>query len=225
MCFLKPIYNLLYYHDIFILTPRKKKNRGVQFCKEITQMLTSPGNCYPVLWQLIPFVAVQSLSHVWLFATPWTAVCQGSLSFIISQSLLKFRSLELVISSNNFILCHPLLPLPSIFPSIRVFSNELALHIRWPKYWSFSFGISSPMNIQDWLPLGLTDLISLLSKGLWRVFSTTTIWRHQFFSAQPSLWCNSHIHTWLQEKPELWLYGSLPAKWCLCFLIHCLGLS
>ena len=88
---------------------------------------------------------VQLLSRVWLFATPWTAACQASLSFTISQSLLKLVSIESVMPSNHLVLCCPLLLLPSIFPSIRVFSNELALHIRWPKYWSFSF-IISPSN-------------------------------------------------------------------------------
>ena len=86
--------------------------------------------------------SVQSLSRVRLFATPWTAACQASLSIIDSQSLLKLMSIELVMPSNHLILCHPLLLLPSIFPSIRVFPNESALHIRWPKYWSFSFSIS-----------------------------------------------------------------------------------
>ena len=81
------------------------------------------------------------LSHVRLFVTPWTAAHQASLSFTISQSLLKFTSIESVMPSNHLILCHPLLLLPSIFPSIRVFSNELALHIRWPEYWNFSFSI------------------------------------------------------------------------------------
>ena len=85
---------------------------------------------------------VQFLSHVRLFATPWTAACQASLSFTISWSLLKLMSIESVMPSNHFILCRPLLLLPSVFPSIRVFSNESALHIRWPKYWSFSFSIS-----------------------------------------------------------------------------------
>ena len=84
----------------------------------------------------------QSLSHVQLFATPWTAACQASLSFTISRSLLQLMSIEPVMSSNHLILCHPLFLLPSIFPSIKVFSNESALHIRWPKYWSFSFSIS-----------------------------------------------------------------------------------
>ena len=82
-----------------------------------------------------------------------------------------------------------------------------------------------PMNILGWFPLGLTALISLLSEGLWRVFSSTTVWKHQFFSIQPSLWSNSHILTWLLEKPELWLHGPLSVKWYLCFLICCLILS
>ena len=95
---------------------------------------------------------------------------------------------------------YPLLLLPSIFPSLRVFSNELVLRIRWPKYWSFGSASVLPMNIQGWFPLGLTGLISLQSKGLSRVFSNTTIRKDQFFSAQPSLWPISHIHTWLLEK-------------------------
>ena len=102
---------------------------------------------------------------------------------------------------NHLILCCPLLLLPTIFPNIRVFSNELALHIRWPKYWSFSFSISPSNNIQDWFPLGLSGLISLQSKGLSGVFSNTTVQKHQFFGAQPSLWSSSHIHTWLLENP------------------------
>ena len=88
------------------------------------------------------FSSVQLLSHVWFFATPWTAACQASLSITNSQSLPKPMSVELVMPSNHLILCHPLLLLPSIFPSIRVFCNESALHIRWPKYWSFIFNIS-----------------------------------------------------------------------------------
>ena len=114
--------------------------------------------------------------------------------------------------------------LPSIFPSIRVFPRESAFQIRWPNYWRFNFSIL-PVNIHGWFPLGLTRLIVLLSKGLSRIFSSTTIWKHQFFGAQPSFWFNSHIHTWLLEKPFLWLYGPLSAKWWLCFLIGCLGLT
>ena len=90
---------------------------------------------------MVLFSSVQLLSHVWLFATPRTAAYQGSLSITNSWSLLKLMSIELVISSNHLILCHPLLLLPSVFPSIRAFSNESVLHIRWPKYWSFSFNI------------------------------------------------------------------------------------
>ena len=93
----------------------------------------------------IQFSSVQSLSHVLLFAAPWTAACQASLTITNSQSLLKLMSIESVMPSNPLILCRPLLLPPSIFPSIRVFSNESVLHIRWPEYWSFSFS-SSPSN-------------------------------------------------------------------------------
>ena len=103
---------------------------------------------------------VQSLSHVWLIGTPWTAACQASLSITISRSLLKLMSIESVTPSNHLVLCHPLLFLPSIFPRIRVSSNESVLHIRWPKYWSFSFSISSSDEYSglisfrmDWLDL------------------------------------------------------------------------
>ena len=131
--------------------------------------------------------SVQSLSPVRLFATLWTETRQASLSITNFQSLLKLMSIESVMSSNNFILCHPLLLLPSIFPSIKDFSKESALRIRWPKYWSFSFSISPSMNIQDLFPLGWTGWISLKSKGLSRVFSNTTVQKHWFFSAQLSL--------------------------------------
>ena len=97
------------------------------------------------MYSSIIVLVVQSLSCVWLFATPWTAACQASLSFTISCSLLKLRSIELMIPSNHLVLCRPLLFLLSIFPSIRVFSKESGLHIMWPKYWSFSFSIS-PSN-------------------------------------------------------------------------------
>ena len=114
----------------------------------------------------------QSKSHVQIFATPWTTECQAFLSFTVFWSLLKFMSIESVMVSNYLILCYPLLLLPSVFPSIRVFSSESAFCIRWPEYWSFSFSISPFMNIQVWFPLGLTGLISFLSKGLSRVFSS-----------------------------------------------------
>ena len=110
-------------------------------------------------------------------------------------------SIESVMPSNHLILHHPLLLPPSIFPGIRVFSDESGLHIRWPNYWSFSFNISPIINIQDWFPLGWTGWISLQSKGLSRVFSNTTVQKHQLFGAQPSSQSNSHIHTWTLEKP------------------------
>ena len=123
---------------------------------------------------------------------PWTAARQVPLSSIISQSLLKFMSIEWVMLSNYLILCHPLFLLPSICPSIRVFSNESALHNRWPKYWIFTDAstLVLPMSIQDGFPLGLTGFI-LLSKVFSRVFSNTTIQKHQFFGAQASFWSNS----------------------------------
>ena len=105
---------------------------------------------------------VQSLSHVQLFATPWTAACQASLSITNSWSLLKLMSIESVTPSNHLILCHPLLFLPSIFPSIRVFSNESVLRIRWPKYWSFSFSVS-PFNEYSGLISFRVDVLDLLA--------------------------------------------------------------
>jgi len=108
------------------------------------------------------FSSIQSLSHVQLFATPWTTACQASLSITNSQSLLKFISIESVMPSNHLIFCHPLLLLPSIFPSIRVFSNESALHIRWPKYCSFSFSIS-PTNEYSGLISFRMDWLDLLA--------------------------------------------------------------
>ena len=141
-------------------------------------------------------VVIQSLSHVLLFVTPWTAALQDLLSSTGSQSLLKFTSIESVMLSNNLILSCPLL-LSSIVPSIRVFSNVWSLCIRWSKYWSSSFSISSP----SWSPLGLTGWISLQSKELSRVFSSTTVQKYQIFGIQLSSWSNSRIHTWLLEKP------------------------
>ena len=158
-------------------------------------------NC---LYQLLThmwfsFVVVQSLSHVWLLVTPWTAAHKASLSLTISQSLPKLTSTESVMPSNHLIPCHPLLLLPSIFPSIRGF----------PIRHFFASGDQStgasasvlPMSIQGWFSLGLTGLISLLSKGFSKVFSSTIVLKNQFFGAQPSLWSSSHICTWLLKKP------------------------
>ena len=131
--------------------------------------------------------SVQSLSRVGLFVTPWTAARQASLSITDSWSLLKLMSIKSLMPSNHLILCNPLVLLPSIFPSIRVFSNESVLHIRWPNIWISDSASVLPIYIQDWYPLELTARISLQSKGLSRVFSNTTVQKHQFFSAQFSL--------------------------------------
>ena len=131
--------------------------------------------------------SVQSLSHVQLPATPWTAACQTSLSITNFQSLLTLTSIESVMPPNNLTLCRPLFLPPSIFPSIRVFSNESVLRIRWPRSWSFSFGISPSNEYSGLIPLGWTGLISLQSKGLSKVFSNTTVQKHQFFGPQFSL--------------------------------------
>ena len=133
------------------------------------------------------FSSVQLLSRVWLFVTPWSAACQASLSITNSQSLLKLMSIESVMPSNHLILCHPLLLLPSIFPSIRVFSNESVLHIRWSKYWSFSFSISPSSEYSGLISFGMNWFDQGISKGLLRVFSNTTVQKHQFFGAQLSL--------------------------------------
>ena len=117
------------------------------------------------------------------------------------QSLLKLMSIESVIPSSHLILYHPLLFLPSIFLSIRVFSNESVLCIRWLKYCSFSFSISPSNDYSALISFRIYWLISLQSKGLSRVFSNTTAQKHQFFSIQPSLWSNSSIHAWLLIKP------------------------
>ena len=161
-------------------------------------MVLFKDSCYSV-----QFRSVQSLSSVRLFTTPWIAASQASLSITNFQSSLKLMSFESVMPSSHLILCRPLLLLPSIPPSIRVFSNESTLPMRWPKYWSFSFSIIPSKEIPGWSPLEWTGWISWQSKGLSRVFSNTTVQTHQFFSAQLSSQSNSHIHTWPQEKPDL----------------------
>ena len=137
----------------------------------------------PIDWSICCSVA-KSLT----LSTPWTAALQPSLPLTISWSLPKFMSIEIAMPSNHLIFCHPLLLLPSIFPSIRVYSSESA--------GGQSIGASAsasvlPMNIQGWFPLGLIGLISLQSKGLSSVFSSTIVWKHQFFGAQPFLWYTS----------------------------------
>ena len=155
--------------------------------------------------------------------TPWTAAHQATLSLSIFWSLPKIMFRASVTPSNHLILCHLLVLLPSVFPSIRVFSNESALPITWPKDWSFSFSISTSMNIKGWFPLGLTGLIPLQSKGLSRVFSST-IQKHQFFGVQPSLWTNSHIHTWWLEKSYI-KWSCFCPYWEKCYLSLWLSLK
>ena len=158
------------------------------------------------------FSSVQSLSHVWLFATPWIAACQASLSITNSWRSPKLMCIESVMPSSHLILCHPLLLLPPIPPRIRVFSNESALCMRWPKYWNFSFSISpssKPSGLisfwMDWL-----DLLAVqgtLKSLLQHHSSEVSILQHStFFRAQLS------IHTWLLEKPQSWLDGPVLAK-------------
>ena len=147
------------------------------------------------------FSSVQLLSRVRLFASPWTASHQASLSITNSRSLPKLMSIELVMPSNHLILCRLFLLLPSIFPSVNSFqmSQFFASGVQ-------SIGVSAstsvlPMNIQDWFPLGWTGWISLQSEGFSGVFSNTTVQKQQFFSTHLSSQSSSHIHTWPQEKP------------------------
>ena len=145
---------------------------------------------YPIV-----VVVVQSLSRVRLFMTPWTAARQASLSFTISRSLFKFISIESVMLSYHLIFCCPFILWPSIFPSIRVFSNKLTVCIRWPKNWTFSCSISPSNEYSGLISFRMHCWISLQSKGLSRVSSNTTVQRNQFFLTQISLWSNSHICT------------------------------
>ena len=131
--------------------------------------------------------SVQSLSHVQFFGTPLTAAHQAFPSITNSWGLLKLMSIESVIPSNHLILCCPLLLLPSIFPRIRVFSNESVLCIRWPKYWSFSFIIISSNEYSELISFRIDWFDLLSAHGLSRVFSNTTVQKHQLFGAQLSL--------------------------------------
>ena len=155
----------------------------------------------PLIWVLSQCFDLLLLSRAQLFVTLWTAERQASLSITNSWSLLKLMSIKLVMPPNHLIPCHPLLLSSSIFQASGSF-----LMSQFFVSCGQSTGASAspsvlPMNIQGWFPLGLTGLISLQSKGLSRVFSNTTVQKYQFFGAQPSLWSNSHIHTWLMGKP------------------------
>ena len=171
----------------------------------------------------VQFSSVQLLSCVWFFATPWTAGHQASLSITSSWSPPKPISTESVMPSNHLILCHPLLILPSVFPSIRVFSNESTLWIRWPKYWSFSFSIS-PSNEHPGLSSFRMNWLDLLAvqgtlKSLLQHHSlkASIFWHSTLFIVQLS-----HLYTTTGKTIAL-LDGPLLAKYCLCFWIRCLG--
>ena len=155
---------------------------------------------WPLSWEIVTSVQF-SRSVVSNSVTPWITAHQASLSITNSWSLLKLMSIESVMPSNHLILWRPLLLLSPIPPSIRVFSNESTLYMRWPKYWSFSFSIS-PSNEHPGLisfRMGWLDLLAV--KGLSRVFSNNIVQKHQFFGTQLSSQSNSHIHTWPLEKP------------------------
>ena len=154
-----------------------------------------------IVWNAVS--SVQVLSQARIFVTPWTVACQASLAITNSRNLAKLMSIESVMPSNHLILCSPLLLLLSIFPRIREIILPLSQFILSS---GRNIGVSAlasvlPMNIQDWFLLGLTILISLQSKGLLRIFSNTTVQKHQFFIVQLSSQSNSHIHIWLLEKP------------------------
>ena len=195
-------------------------------------------------WAWVPFDILRPSPQLWTTSL-WLSftsflfcsvvkLCLTLLPHRLQHARLPCPSLSSWVCSNSCPLswwCHPttscrslLLP-PSIFPSVRVFSNKLALQIRWPSTGASTSTSVFPMSILSWFPLGLTGLLSSQSRWLSRVFSNSTIRKHQFFGAQTCLSSNSHIRTWLLEKPELWLYELLSGKWCLCFLIHSLGLS
>ena len=155
--------------------------------KTKTEHLVSRNSLKARTFFLLCFSSVQSLSHVHPFATPWTAAHQASLSITKSQSLLKIMSIESVMPSNHLILCHPLLLLPSIFPSVRVFSNESVFHIRWTKYWSFSFSITPSSEYSGLISLRIVwgDLLAVQGtlKRLFQHCSSkvSVLWHSAFF--------------------------------------------
>ena len=158
-----------------------------QASKRLIQKTVVTPTMHPSLSQHSGYSSVQSLSRVRLFSTLWTAACQASLSITNSRSLLKFMSIELVKSSNHLILCHPLLLLPSIFPSLGSFPMSQFFASGGQNIGLSASASVLPVNIQDWFPLGWIGSISLQSKGLSRVFSNTIVQKHQFFGAHLSL--------------------------------------
>ena len=162
---------LEYWRGLPFLTPGDFPDPGMEPAPPVAPALQADSLPLGHQVSLMMWVSVQSLSHVRLFETPWTAACQASLSIANSQSLLKLISIESVMPSNHLILCHPLLRLPSIFPSIRVFSNESILHIRWPKYWNFSFSISPSNEYSGLISFRIDWFDNLIVPGtLWNLF-------------------------------------------------------
>ena len=169
---------------------------------QIMSIILCAIQCFLVAYLFYTFQFQFSRSlHVRLFATPWTAAHQTSLSITSSQTLLKLMSIKLVKTSNHLILCHPLLLLPSVFPSSRVFFNKSVLHIMWTKYGSFNFSMSpsseysGPVSCRiDWF-----DLLAV--QGTLNSSPTSQFKSNQFFGPLLSLWFSSHTHTWLQGKP------------------------
>ena len=165
-------------------------------------------------WYYVWFIVVQSLSHVQLFVTPWTAACQAPPSLRVCSNscpLSQWCHLTLLSSAAPFCFCLQSFPTSGAFPMNQLFTSGGQSNRA-----SVSASVL-PMNIQGWLPFGLTGLIFLQSKELSSTFSSVTIQKHQFFGTQPFLWSNSHIYTWWLEKNHNWLYGPLSAKWCLFF--------
>ena len=169
----------------------------------MVQNMVYPDKCSVCMWRecascsdLMVSVVVQLLSHVQLFVTSWTAALQDSLSISISQSLLKLMSVETVMPSNHLILCCPFSSCPQSFPASGSFPMRRLFVSGGQSIGASASALVRPMNIQDWFPLGLTGWISLQSQGLSRVFSNTTVQKHQFFSVQLSSQSTSHIHTW-----------------------------
>ena len=202
---------------LYSMGSQRVRHDWVTHLRKRTSILTANKSWFVV-------VVVELLHYVRLFAAPWTAACQTSLSFTISWSVLQFMSIELVMLSNHLILCHPLLLLPSIFPSIRVLSSESDLRIRWQSTGAAASTSVLPMNIQGWFPLGLTSLVSLQSKGVSRVFTSTTVQKHHFLGAQPFLSSNSHIRTWqleFEHSLSLPFFGIGMKTYLFQFYGHC----
>ena len=187
---------------------------SLSFPSPVLKLYHGPVRTPHFTWHQGLLTVIQSLSRAPLFATPWTTAHQSSLSFTISQGLSKLDIIESVIPSNHLILCRPHLLLPSIFPSIRIFSMESALRIRWPKHWSFSFSISTCNEYSGLISFRIDRFDLLLSKGL----SNTTVPRHQF-GAQPSLWSSflkASSHLQKRFQPSQNEGQGVPDPWGFC---------